>query len=107
MFSTVVVGLVADNVASHSDALRVHPCFLIAKRVLDDGGKQHSNAPVFDASTARRHFHDIFREEDREFQQPHWLPEAPPPSHPFVDSPFTLEKLMLVINKSKVLSQPI
>ena len=77
-----------------------------AKKVLDNGGGQHSIAPAFDASTARNYFHDIFREEHREFQQQEWLPEAPSPSHPFDDSPFTLEELKVVIKKTRAKSSP-
>ena len=80
--------------------------YKFAKKVLDDGESQRGAEPAFDVGTAQSYFRNVYHSEHKEFHRPHWLPEAPSPSQPFEDRPFTLRDVEVVIRKARVRSSP-
>ena len=71
--------------------------------MLDEEGKQHGVQPCFNAATAQKFF---YHQDYKDFQAPQWLSEAPSPSYPFLEGPFTLEEFEGVIKRVNVSSAP-
>ena len=68
-----------------------------AKEILD--GKHQQAA--FDMASAHDYFKNTkyYSSEGKDFNKPHWLPNAPLPTYPFDESPFTMGELEDVIKR--------
>ena len=95
----------ASNVASRERKECAQDFSRFAKKVLDDENTC-STEPAFAANTAENYFRTVYHTDHKVFQQPHWLPDAPTPNHPFDESPFTLSELQGTIKKTRVKSAP-
>jgi hypothetical protein len=77
-----------------------------ARKVLDGEGSTGSTEPAFGSDTAENYFRTVYHADNKVFQQPQWLPDAPSPRHPFDESPFTLSELQVATKKTRAKSSP-
>lgn len=71
-----------------------------------DGKHQQDTEPAFDMASAHDYFKTAYSSEGKEFNQPHWLPNAQPPTYPFDESPFTMGELEGVIKRVRTGAAP-
>ena len=75
-----------------------------AKQVLDDD--PNNVDPEFDLKTTEQFFSRVYSSTPRVYEQPSWLPNAPPPQHPFQQGAITTLELTKVIQKVRGQAAP-
>ena len=77
-----------------------------AKHIFDDDSCSSTMDPNFTQEVAEQFFSSIYSSTPRVFQQPSWLPDAPPPQHPFQEGTITAEEVSEVVKKTRSQAAP-
>ena len=74
--------------------------------MLDQGSDDSLVVPRFSADTSEAYFTDLYNIDAREYSQPEWLPNAPPPFHAFNEELMSIDEIQAAISKTRSQSSP-